>query len=44
LLDLRIIRQTAVQTFNALFSRSVASSNNLPVYRRLVMSVRNLIL
>jgi putative colanic acid biosynthesis UDP-glucose lipid carrier transferase len=44
LLDMRIIRQTAGQTFDSLFSRSVRCSNNVPVYRRWIISVRNLVL
>jgi putative colanic acid biosynthesis UDP-glucose lipid carrier transferase len=43
-LDIRIVRQTAIQTLTALFSRALASSRNLPVYRKWAMSFRNLII
>jgi putative colanic acid biosynthesis UDP-glucose lipid carrier transferase len=43
-LDLRIIRQTAVQTVASLVSRLQGLSKyNMPVYRRLAMSIKNLI-
>ena len=43
-LDMRIIRQTSVQTFNSLFSRFAFSFDGLPRYRKWTMSMRNLIL
>lgn len=44
-LDLRIVRQTAFQTLNSIFSRLVQTSkNNIPVYRRWAMSFRSLII
>jgi putative colanic acid biosynthesis UDP-glucose lipid carrier transferase len=43
-LDMRILRQTAVQTFDSLFSQFAFSSDSVPVYRRWAISIRNLIL
>jgi putative colanic acid biosynthesis UDP-glucose lipid carrier transferase len=43
-LDMRIIRQTAIQTFDSLFSQFAFLSHSVPVYRKWAMSIRNLIL
>jgi putative colanic acid biosynthesis UDP-glucose lipid carrier transferase len=44
-LDLRIVRQTAVQTLNSLVSRLTSSSdNNIPAIRRWAMAVRSLMI
>ena len=44
-LDLRIIRQTAIQTLNSLLSRLPNTSNNtVPAYRRWAVSFRSLII
>ena len=44
-LDLRIVRQTAAQTVNSLFTRIVnRSENSIPTFRRWAMAVRSLII
>ena len=45
-LDIRIIRQTAIQTLNSLLSQIPKTSNNnpVPVYRRWALSFRSLII
>ena len=45
-LDLRIVRQTAIQTLTSLFARSVNQTGNstLPVYRRWALAFRSLII
>ena len=44
-LDMRIVRQTAVQTFTSLFARILRNSNDsIPAYRRWAMAVRSLII
>lgn len=42
-LDMRIVRQTVVQTISALSSPAVRPSKHVPVYRKWVMSIKNLI-
>lgn len=44
-LDLRIVRQTALQTLSSLFAASTKSSDNaVPVYRRWALAFRSLII